>query len=471
MNITAIGISHHTAPVGVREAFALPGDLPLRLLRAFKAEDAFEEALVLDTCNRTEVYFVANKCDDPMGYLLGHIARLKSIPAVTDTSAFYHHQGADAVQHMFRVAGALDSQIVGEHQILGQLKGAYRLALEARTTGLLLNKLLHWAFRVGKRAQSETNLGRGSTSIAQAAVELAQQVFASLAGKSVMLVGAGETGALAAKALVRVGAGNVVVANRSLDRARKVAESLRTLQPEDAVALDLEDPSIRCPALLAMLEMLPKDIDRRPAAGEKERFAARAIELPDIPQAIGDVDLVICATGAPDMVLTGKEITKALRRAGRSVLIVDIAVPRDVDPKLDKLSNVFLYNIDDLDRIVSKNIATRELEVPRVEAIIADEFGTFAAWCDSLEVIPTIKILQEYFAEIQQAEIKRYGGKFSDADREQLEQFTRSLCNKILHQPIAFLRSLSDSASLSQRQAAADFIRSAFRLKGRKDKP
>ena len=468
MNITAIGISHHTAPVGVREAFALPGDLPLRLLRTFKAEDAFEEALVLDTCNRTEVYFVANKCDDPMGYLLGHIARLKSIPAMTDTSAFYHHRGPEAVQHIFRVAGALDSQIVGEHQILGQLKGAYRLAVEARTTGLLLNKLLHWAFRIGKRAQTETDLGRGSTSIAQAAVELAQQVFASLAGKSVMLVGAGETGALAAKALVHVGAGNVIVANRSLDRARKVAESLRTLEPEDAVALDLEAAPIRCPALP---ETLPKDIDQRPTARGEERFTARAIELPDIPQAIGDVDLVICATGAPDMVLTGKEITRALRRAGRSVLIVDIAVPRDVDPKLDKLSNVFLYNIDDLDRIVSRNIATRELEVPRVEAIIADEFGAFAAWCDSLEVIPTIKILQDYVAEIQQDEINRYGGKFSDADREQLEQFTRSLCNKILHQPIAFLRSLSDSASLSQRQGAVDFIRSAFRLKGKKDKP
>ncbi len=465
MNISAIGISHHTAPVGVREAFALGGDLSLRLLGALKVDGVFEEGMVLDTCNRTEVYFVSHNCDDPMGYLLSLIAKLKEIPAITDRSAFYFHQGPDAVAHLFRVAGALDSQIVGEHQILGQLKKAYRASLDARTTHLFLNKLMHRAFRVGKRAQSETNLGRGSASIAQAAVELTQQVFTSLEGKSVMLVGAGETGALAAKALVGRGAGNVVVANRTLSRAEQVAESLHTLRPEDVAALDLDDDAISCPALRQMMKNLPLT----PAEEAGPTFTAKAIELTEIHEHIGQVDLVISATGSPEMVLTGKDIIRALRRAGRSVLIVDIAVPRDVDPALDKISNVFLYNIDDLDRIVAQNIAGRLAEVPRVEAIIDDEQDAFQQWCDSLQVTPTIRMLQEHFGKIQQAEIKRHGGKFAATDGEQLQQFTRSLCNKILHQPIAFLRSLPKDVSFSEQQAAVDIVRRIFQLEGPAD--
>jgi len=462
MNITAIGISHHTAAVGVREAFSLPGDLAGRLLRALKNDGVLQEALVLDTCNRTEVYFVCAKCDDPLGYLLGHIARLKGMADISDTSAFYVHRGIAAVTHVFRVAAGLESQIVGEHQILGQLKAAYRLACEVGTTHFFMNKLLHWAFRVGKRAQNETELGRGSASVAQAAVELAQQVFSTLEGKSVMLVGAGETGALAAKALVRCGTGNVIVANRNIDRARTVAEGLRTLNPQEAEALGLEDAVNRCPALRKLMEESPLQ--------QSVSFDSQAITLEQVPDFVGGVDLIICATGAPDMVLTGERITKSLAKSNRSVLIVDIAVPRDADPKLDRLPNVFLYNIDDLDQLVARNIASRQLEVPRVEAIIADELSSFRSWYDSLQVTPTIKLLRKHFSEIQAAEIKQQANRFRQTDQEQLEQFTRSLCNKILHRPIAFLRSLSEETSISDRQAAVDMIRKAFGLDGPEDR-
>ena len=459
MNITAIGISHHTAPVEVREAFALPGDLAEQLLRVLAADNAFTEALVLDTCNRTEVYFVPAAHDDPVRDLLGHIADIKKTPELTGTSALYIHQGPQAVRHLFRVAAGLDSQIVGEHQILGQVRSAYRLACREGANGFFLNKLMHWTFRAGKRAQSETDLGRGSASVAQAAVVLAGQVFTSLAGKSVMMVGAGDTGALAAKALVRCGVGRIIVANRSLDRARDVAAGLGKLQPEDIVALDLDEAALRCPALRQMSE----DLAKTPGPSD-QALETDVIELDAIPAAIGEVDLVICATGSPELVLTGEAITQAIATSGRSVFVVDIAVPRDVDPELDRLSNVFLYNMNDLDRVVAKNVAARQLEIPRAEAIIADELATFTAWFDSLQVMPTIRLLQQHFGQLRQAELERYGGKFNHADREQLEQFTRTLCNKILHRPIAFLRELSDQTPFGDRLAAVEMVRKLFDL-------
>ncbi len=220
MEISVIGINHRNAAVDVRERFALPSDLAKKLLRTIRAEKIFSEALVLDTCNRTEVYFVNKTQKDSLKHLLGHVAQLKQTSPLADTSVFYHHQGLDMVRHLFRVAGALDSQMVGEHQILGQLKNAYRLALDAGTVRFLLNKLLHWAFRVGKRVQTQTQLGRGSLSIATSAVELAGQVFSKLSGKTVLLAGAGETAELAAQALLRCGVSELIVANRTRQRGR-----------------------------------------------------------------------------------------------------------------------------------------------------------------------------------------------------------------------------------------------------------
>ena len=252
MEVSVIGISHHTAPVGVREQFALPGELGKRFLRRVRTDDVFTEALVLDTCNRTEVYFVCENDTDPLGYVLDRIAQLKQAERIADTSAFYRHDGPSAVAHIFGVAAALDSQIVGEHQILGQLKDAYRLALQERTARFLMNKLMHWAFRVGKRVQTETEIGRGSASVAQAAVELARQVFSTFADKTAMLVGAGETAELAARTLARCGVTRFVVANRTLARAETLATALLEAGPaasDTATCADtdaLEDVS--CPA-------------------------------------------------------------------------------------------------------------------------------------------------------------------------------------------------------------------------------
>ncbi|MBL7134427.1 MAG: glutamyl-tRNA reductase, partial [Phycisphaerae bacterium] len=249
MDLSVIGVNHHTAPVEVRERFALSGELASRLLRAVHTESVFDEALVIDTCNRTEIYFVSRSDADALTYLIDHVGRLKGETLKADESAFFRHDGPEAVRHLFRVAAALDSQIVGEHQVLGQVRAAYLKALEARTAGFLLNKLLHAALRVGKRTQSETQLGRGSASVAQTAVDLAGQVFADLTDKTVLIVGAGTTAETAAKRLIAPGVGRVIVANRTLERAELLADRLARGGDDDDNGEDDVPPEGQCPAL------------------------------------------------------------------------------------------------------------------------------------------------------------------------------------------------------------------------------
>ena len=434
MEIWAVGISHHTAPVEVREQFALPGNLAAELLRAINSERVFEEALVLDTCNRTELYLVSEGPQDCVSRLLGYFAKLKQISPPADTSVFYHHNGLAAVEHLFRVAASLDSQIVGEDQVLGQVKNAYRLAAEERSAGFALNRMLHRAMRAGKRVRTQTQLGRGAASIPQAAVELAGQIFSSLADKTALLIGAGETGELAARNLIGRGVNHIIVANRTLSRAEQVAADL-----------------------------LPAANDTPPPA-KTGALTTRAIGLADIPSVISDVDLVISSTGSPEVVLGYDDVGKVLRKSSRPLFVVDIAVPRDVDPKLNGLSNVFLYNIDDLNSLVAANIERRRREIPRAEAIVAHEVELFAKWLDSLQVAPVVKLLQQYFDQLRQAEIQRYGRQFSDSDNDQLEVFTRSLCKKILHGPLTFLRTVSQSNSARESEAAVDIVRQMFDL-------
>jgi len=473
MKISVIGISHHTAPVEVRERFALPGDLPRRLLRAIHAENVLEEALALDTCNRTELYFVPRQERDSLEYILGHVGGLKGaeLRAETDGAAFYRHEGAAAVGHLFRVAGALDSQVVGEHQILGQLKDAYRIALEERTAKFFLNKLLHCAFRVGKRVQTETELGRGSINVAQQAVDLAEQIFSDFADKSALLVGAGQTAELAARRLIRRGIRRIVVANRTLERAQQLARDLAAAGTRDLAADPDEEGGrpgqVRCPALQQLFA--ERGQAAQPDSSPADSPEAEAVELKEIPRVLGEVDLVICSTGSPEPVLRAEELSEKIRRAKRTLFIVDIAVPRDVDPKLAALPNVFLYNMDDLEQVVARNIERRRGEVPRAEAIVADEMEQFVKWCNSRQVAPTIKLLQRRFGMVRQGEIQRYGKKFTSDDRDQLDRFTQSLCNKLIHRPMAFLRQLSEEAPTSDQLAAVDVVRRMFDLDALED--
>jgi glutamyl-tRNA reductase len=479
--LTVIGLNHRTAPVEVRERFALPGDLVARLLRTIHTEPALEEAMVLATCNRTELYGVAREGHDPLAYFLDVVARIKNEPVAADRAAFYRHDGLAAARHLFHVAASLDSQIVGEHQILGQVKDAYHISCEARTAGFFLHKLLHWSFRVGKRVQMETDLGRGSAGVAPAAAELAQQIFSSLQGRAVLLVGAGQMAEGAARALLRRGATRLVVANRTLARAQQLAYDLvhtPAAAGEEEGCPDQAAPAaaVVCPALLALEALEAAEAKegvsgldgaglRTPSLAQTPPVvAAQAIGLEDIALVLPSVDLVISSTGSPEVVLTYDGLAEGLRRRRRPLFIVDIAVPRDVDERLAGLDNVFLYNIDDLDRLVARNVERRRQEVPRAEAIVEDELLEFSRWLASLQLAPMIKLLRDQLDALQQAHIDRYGKQFSDADRERLKAFTQTLCNQILHQPTTFLRELSKDGSTSENLQTVDIVRRLFGL-------
>jgi glutamyl-tRNA reductase len=329
----------------------------------------------------------------------------------------------------------------------------------------------------------ETDLGRGSAGVAPAAVELAQQIFSSLQGKSVLLVGAGQMAEGAARALLRRGATRLVVANRTLSRAQQLAYDLvhtPAAAGEEEGCPDQAAPAVAvvCPALLA-LEAL--EAEEAAAAGKDVEgvrslnsiglqtpstpvVAAQAIGLEDIPLVLPSVDLVISSTGSPEVVLTYDGLAGGLRRRRRPLFIVDIAVPRDVDEGLGGLDNVFLYNIDDLDRLVARNVERRRQEIPRAEAIVEDELLEFSRWLASLQLAPMIKLLRDQLDALQQAHIDRYGKQFSDADRERLKAFTQTLCNQILHQPTTFLRELSKDGSTSENLQTVDIVRRLFGL-------
>ena len=468
MEISVIGMSYRTAPVQVREQFSLPGELVGELLRTIRAEKILEEAVVLDTCNRTEVYGISRDQHDPLPHILEHVAQLKQTAPITDTSLFYRYRGMAAVAHLFRVAASLDSQIVGEHEILGQLRTAYRLALEARTAGVTMNRLFHRTFRVGKRVQTETDLGRGSASVAQTAVELAQHVFSSLTGRTVLLVGAGQTAELAAEALIRNGADHLVVANRTLENAERLARHLLDRQRPKADASFAScrpggsDSERICPALRRIAPEC--SLDDPPSTPEPSRLHTRAISLDDIPSAIGDADLLISSTGSPEPVLTYEALREPLGRMARPLLIIDIAVPRDTEQRLGEFDDVFLYNIDDLNSLVAQNIERRRQEIPRAQGIVDHEVEQFRKWKDSLEVVPTIRNLQERLASLREAELKRHGRKFTDSDRQKVEKFAEGLCKKIFHRPITFLRELSANNSSGEVLVAVDLIRRMFDL-------
>jgi glutamyl-tRNA reductase len=472
MEISVIGISHRTAPVALRELYSLPGEQAREFLRAVRDEAVLDEALVLDTCNRTEVYVVSHQRMEGLEHVLGPIRKLKGIDRPIEPSTFYRHDGLEAVAHLYRVASSLESQIVGEHQILGQVKEAYRLAVEERTAQFVLNRLLHTAFRAGKRVQTDTELGRGSASIAQVAVELAQVVFSSLAGKTVLFVGAGETAQLAARAVIRGGAKRLIVANRTLQRAQEAVDNLLHAQAGEASCQEVkqaggdpfDDGPIRCPALLRMRpDLAPAARMSAQGAPTVPALTTQAITLEDIPGVIGAADLVISATAAPQPVLTHENLAPALRQLRHPLVLIDVAVPRDVDPALGKLPNVYLHDIDDLNRLVERNIERRRQEIPHAEAIVADEVEKFGQWLESLQLTPMNKLLQKHLEALQQAEISRYGRQVA-VDAEKLHRFTQSLCQKILHKPLVFLREINKSGRDGENLQALDFVRRMFDL-------
>ncbi|GAB4330301.1 MAG: glutamyl-tRNA reductase [Calditrichia bacterium] len=395
MEIYLLGANHKTAEVEFRERIALSGEEMPRVLRQLLDLPAVNEGAIVSTCNRTEIYVVVDKAPDIYPTLEKFVRSYSGVDFDAGSNRFYRMMNEKAIHHLFQVAAGLDSMILGEPQILGQVKDAYRIASELNATGTILNRLFHYSFLVGKRIRNETALGAGAVSVAYAAVELAQKIFKDLTRRSVLLIGAGETGELTARHLNEKGIGNLFITNRTFSRAEDLAREL------NGKALPFEQMSEKYP----------------------------------------EVDIIIGAATAPQHLITRADLGRVLHKRGaRPLFMIDIGVPRNFDPEINKLESVFLHDIDNLQQIIDKNLEKRRQEIPKAEKIISEEIQHFQQWVKSLDIAPTVVSLRRHFEEIRRAEIQKHAGKLSDAEREKVELITRQLMNKYLHMPTVQLK-------------------------------
>ena len=417
--VILVGLNHRTAPVEIRERISFPEEDLDRYLKTLQDLPGLTEGLILSTCNRVEICAATRDPEKGIEEIKGFLAQQHHLPLSEFEDTLYVLQGEELVRHIFRVASSLDSMVVGEPQILGQIKGAYRTAHTTRTTGTLLNKLLHKAFSVAKRVRTETSIGDRAVSVSFVAVELAKRIFAHLEGREVLIIGAGEMCELAAQHLVRGGVKRVLVTNRTWERAMELAE----------------------------------------------RFHGEAIPFSELPHVLVRPDIVISSTGSPDCIVKREEVATIMRRRKNSPLFfIDIAVPRDIDPQINTIDNVYLYDIDDLQEVAEANIKNRQHEAHRAEAIVAAEVEKFCRWYQSLEAVPTIVSLQEKMEEMRKKELEKTLSalpKVSDKERRAMEVLSEAIVKKILHGPITLLKRTSRN---SEGESYVDVVKKLFRL-------
>jgi glutamyl-tRNA reductase len=403
MHLLLVGISHRTAPVEVRERLDFQARGVEGALRALTGRASVQEAVVLSTCNRAEVYAVCDATDAAGPEIVSFVAGFHELDVSDVRPHVYERTDLDAARHLFRVAAGLDSLVVGEPQILGQVKSAHAAGNTAQTVGPVLNRLFHSSFGAGKRVRTETALGAGAVSVSFAAVSLARKIFGELTGRTVLVIGAGEMGKLTAQHMRSQGAHRVTIVSRTLARAARTAEAIGGASAAPWDALD---------------------------------------------SALNASDIVITATGAAAPILTKARIETTMRsRRNRPLFIIDIAMPRDVEPAAGEIEQVFLYNIDDLRATVAENMARRASEIARAEAIVSEEIDKFGSWLRSRGVIPTVVALRQRFESIRKSELQRLDFKLSglppDA-RARVDEVTRLLVEKLLLTPTEHLKALAD---------------------------
>ncbi len=395
--IMAMGVNHKTAPVEIREKLTFSGDCQATV-RQLKEIPGCDECYFLSTCNRVEILFVSRDQENTARAVRDFLFSAANLSDAEIGRYSYFYQGEPAIDHLFRVSASLDSMIVGEPQILGQLKQAYRDATEQNSTGTILNRLLHKAFSVAKRVRTETNIGGGAASISFAAVQLARKIFGELKGKRVMLIGAGEMAELAAEHLVTQGIDHVTVANRTLERAANLARN----------------------------------------------FNGSAISLAEVVGKLEEVDIVISSTGATDLILRRDDVKPLMRqRRNRPLFLIDIAVPRDLDPKLNDLENIYLYDIDDLKNVVEVNKSERAKEAASAERIVEEEVLKFQQWLENMEVAPTITAIRQKGETIKNQELAKTLATLdhlSAKEKKAVEALAASIVNKMLHDPMLSLK-------------------------------
>lgn len=401
MDIYLVGMNHKTAPVEIRERIAQVCRMDANPLQQRPHCKAVEELFFLSTCNRVEFLFTTRNGSDGVEEITDLMVRLINLPKDAVLKHFYVHRNLDAVRHLFRVAAGLDSMVVGEPQILGQIKDAYREATQYRTVGVVLNRLLHKTFSVAKRVRTETNIGCHAVSVSYAAVELAKKIFGDLKDKRVMLLGAGEMAELAAEHFRGQGVREMVVVNRTLERAVELAR----------------------------------------------RFHAQTVPFAHFADALLDVDIVLCSTAAAQPILYAADLKPRMRkRKNRPLFFIDIAMPRNVDPKVHEIDNVYLYDIDDLKGIVDLNLSERRREAEKAQFIIDTETLRFHQWLQTLDVVPTIIAIRRKAEGIRQAELRKTLSQLpelGDKEREAIGVLTESILKKLLHDPIVFLKKKS----------------------------
>ncbi|PLX45601.1 MAG: glutamyl-tRNA reductase [Deltaproteobacteria bacterium] len=420
MEIAVVGLSHKTAPVEIREKVAFAPDILHEVAKSVRGLDHVREAVILSTCNRVEVYAAVRSREEGIEALIGYIAEYHEIPIEELRPHIYVFIGVDAVKHVFRVASSLDSMVVGEPQILGQVKDAYEKAQQGSATAHVLNRFMHKAFSTAKRVRTETRIAQSAVSVSFAAVELARKIFGELTGRTVMVIGAGEMCELAATHLVENGISNVMVTNRTYARAEKLAE----------------------------------------------QYGGKAVHFDAFTKHLDEVDIIISSTGAPGHVLHAADVQTAMKqRRQKPMFLIDIAVPRDIDPAINNLDNVYLYDVDDLQGIVEVNKKERAKEAEKAEEIVRQEVDSFLKWLKMLDVTPTIRQLREQFDEIRRAELdktlKVMGDNLTKKELKSLESMTQAIVNKILHQPTICLKALADE---SDADLSLDSVRRVFGL-------
>jgi glutamyl-tRNA reductase len=417
-HIVLIGINHKTAPVALRECIAFTPEESASALTDLRGMPHVAEAVLYSTCNRVELLVVTDDRQAAAATAKRFIADFNKIPLEQFEACLYVHEDDEAVRHLFRVAASLDSLVVGEPQILGQIKEAYRGAAAAKTAGVILNRLMHRAFFVAKRIRTETGIGDRAVSISYAAVELGRKIFGELDGKRVLLIGAGEMAELAVEHLIRHRVGETLVANRTFEKGLELAR----------------------------------------------RFNGKAVRFEEIPEQLKHADIILSSTGASGFVITRDQVKPVIRaRRNRPIFFIDIAVPRDIDPDINRLDNSYVYDIDDLKGVVEENLGDRQKEALKGERIIDEAVIRFREWRESLDVVPTIVALRKRLESVADAEIRRtvQAQGLSAEQAEALHRMMAAFVNKALHEPTLFLKR---EGMGGDKAAQIDLVRKLFKL-------
>jgi glutamyl-tRNA reductase len=419
-NLVYIGLNHRTASVELRERLCFVATEKINPCLGFIQLPGIKEGVLLTTCNRTEMIAVVEEIKQGTDQIIRYFADCNAIARGDFERNLYIYTHEEAVRHLFRLASSLDSMVLGEPQITGQVKDAYRKAVEYKTTGMVLNHLFHKAFTAAKRVRTETLVASNAVSISFAAVELAKKIFENLSDRAVMIVGAGEMSELTARHLISNGVRTIYVANRTFEAAVSLAE----------------------------------------------QFKGKPVPFDEMIHSLNAVDIVITSTGAPHYIITYPEVKKILRdRRNRPMFFIDIAVPRDVDPHINSLDNIYLYNIDDLQAVVDANVGQRQKEAQRADEIVQEEVDKFMGWLATQDAVPTIVSLKSKLERIRKAEMEKALASLGDVgerERRVLDILTSSIINKIAHDPIVYLK--RGRCQEGEDAYAIDVTRKLFRL-------